>query len=129
MAEINLYSDIDLRWYPHPLTGNVVPKYNIDAIKQSISNLFLIDAYDIPFDANAYCNLKKYLFEPITIISALNLEVRVEWMIKRFETRVLLRKTKVIPLDTEDGFDITLTYKIKAFNIEDTTTYYFQRVR
>lgn len=129
MKEIIQYSDIDLRWIPHPLTEDVNPRLNIKSIEQSIENLFFIDKFDIPFDPDAYCNLKKYLFEPITFITAANLGIRIEWMIKKYESRVKVIKVDVIPNDTENGFDITLVYKIRAFNQEISKTYSFQRVR
>lgn len=66
MAQIILHSDINMDFIPHPLTGNINSKVNIDAIRQSIKNLFLLDAFDIPFEMDIHVNMKRYLFEPIT---------------------------------------------------------------
>jgi phage baseplate assembly protein W len=129
VAEFISHSDINLDWYEHPLTGDVPPKTNIAAIQQSIKNIFVLSPYDIPFNANAHSNLKKYLFEPINIITSSNLAKRIEWMIQTYEKRVKLHDVKVEPIDTDDGFNIIVTYKIKALDVEDSVIQFFQRVR
>lgn len=129
MQELTHYSDIGMEWIPHPLTGNINPKKNVDAIRQSVKNLFLLEPYDIPFIPHTFTNLRYYLFENITNITVANLTKRIEWTIATYEKRVKLHDVKVVPFETDDGIEVTITYLIKALNIVDKFVQSFQRVR
>jgi phage baseplate assembly protein W len=131
MATENIvsYSDVNLDWIPHPLTGNINPITNIESIRQSIKILFLLSPYDIPFVSHTFTNLNKYLFENINHLTISNIVKRIEWTIKTYEKRVKLLDVKIVPLLSEDGIEITVTYKILALNLEDTFSQPFYRVR
>lgn len=129
MKELIHYSDIGMEWIPHPLTGAVNSKNNIEAIRQSVKNLFLLEPYDIPFVPYTFTNLRHYLFENITNITIANLTKRIEWTLSTYEKRIKLYDVKVVPFQSDDGIDVTVTYLIKALNIVDTFVQSFQRVR
>ena len=129
MKEITNYSDINLDFIPHPLTGNISPKTNIESIRQAIKVLFLLNPFDIPFSQSSFVNVKNYLFDNMNHLTAANLVKRIEWSIQTFEKRVKFISAKVVPYDSDDGFEATVTYQIKALNITDTFTQQFQRIR
>ena len=129
MKEIINYSDINLDFVPHPLTGNLNTKINVDSIRQAIKILFLLNPYDVPFNQSSFVNLRHYLFENINHLTVSNMIKRIEWSIKTFEKRVEFISAKVVPYDSDDGFEVTVTYQIKALNIADTFTQQFQRIR
>lgn len=123
------YSDFNMNFITHPLTGDIPIKINAESIKQAILNLFFLEKYDVPFNMDAYSNIRKYLFDPLTNITASNIQVRIEWMIKKFEPRVKLINIGITVNKEEDGYDINIRYKIKNLNIEDSLIYFFQRIR
>lgn len=123
------YSDLDLQFTPHPLSGNTAPKINIDAIRQSVRILLSLGPYDIPFQSNHLTNMRQTLFEPITVVTKSGLEKRIDWVLKTFEKRIEVISINVNPLVTDDGLDVTIIYKIRALNQEDTLTQLFHRVR
>lgn len=129
MKEVINFSDINLDFIPHPLTGNINPKTNIDSIRQAVKILFLLNPFDVPFNQSNFINLRHYLFENMNHLTASNLVKRIEWAIKTFEKRVKFISAKVVPYDSDDGFEVTVTYQIKAINITDTFTQQFQRIR
>lgn len=129
MKEIVNYSDINLDFIPHPLTGNISPKINIESIRQAIRVLFLINPFDIPFNQSQFVNLRHYLFEDMNHLTVSNLVKRIEWAVQTYEKRVKFISAKVVPYDSDDGFEVTVTYQIKALNISDTFTQQFQRIR
>lgn len=129
MKELISFSDVNLGFFPHPLTGNVDPKINIEAIRQAVKVLFLLNPYDVPFNKSSFTDMKRYLFENINHLTASNIVKRIEWAVKTFEKRVKFISAAVIPFDTDDGFEVTVTYQIKALNFTDTLTHRFQRVR
>ena len=88
-----------------------------------------MNPFDIPFNQSAFVNLRHYLFENMSHLTASNLVKRIEWAIKTYEKRVKFISAKVVPYDSDDGFEATVTYQIKALNITDTFTQQFQRIR
>lgn len=128
-TEIVKYSDLSLDWTPHPLTGDVVPKTNIEAIRQSVRVLMMLGPYDIPFLAGEMADVKRALFETFTVVTQSGLRKRIEWALTTYEKRIVVHDIQVKPYVTDDGFDVTITYKIKALNVDDTLTQQFQRVR
>lgn len=129
MKEIINYSDVNLDFIPHPLTGNLNPKINVDSIRQAIKVLFLLNPFDVPFNQSSFVNLRHYLFENINHLTISNMVKRIEWTIKTYEKRVKFISAKVVPFDSDDGFEVTVTYQIKALNITDTFIQQFQRIR
>jgi phage baseplate assembly protein W len=127
--EIVRYSDVALELGPHPLTGDVTPKINIDSIKQSIRVLMSLDAFDIPFNPYVLSDMRQFLFENFTVITKTGMMKRLEWLISTYEKRVELYSVDIRANDADDGIDVTLTYRIKALNITDTFNQQFQRVR
>lgn len=114
MKEIINFADLDLNFTPHPLTGNVSPKTNIEAIRQSIKVLFLLNPYDVPFNQSLFTDMSRHLFENINHLTAANMVKRIEWAIKTFEKRVKFISASVIPFESDDGVEVTVTYQIRA---------------
>lgn len=56
--------DLDFVFGLHPLSKDIRKKTNIDAIKQSIKALVLMNHYDKPFHPDIGCDVYKSLFEP-----------------------------------------------------------------
>jgi len=58
-----IYSDLDLAFIAHPVTGKVSRKTNREAVRQSVKSLVLTDFYERPFKSEIGCNIKRYMFE------------------------------------------------------------------
>lgn len=126
---IKKYTDLSLDFKPHPLTGDITQKVNIDAIKQSMRVLISLENFDIPFTPDIKSDMRRFLFENMNAVTKPSLIKRLEWLIKSYEKRVDLVDIIIIPYESDDGFDITITYKIKALGVNDTFNYSFQRIR
>ena len=94
MKEI-LYSDLDIKFLAHPMTGNVKTLSGKDVIKQSIKNLILTDQYDRFYSSNLYVNLNHSLFELMSEIEVISLKSRIEDIIRNHEPRATLIDVKV----------------------------------
>ena len=124
-----IYSDLDLNFKVHPLTGDLTAKTNVDAVKQSLRNLVGLDAFDIPFDPDKQFNAKKLLFDQASQMTEAQLRTRVEWIIKKCEPRVVLRRTDVKEAADFSGYTITIWYQIKSIMQDDSYTFFVERVR
>ena len=57
------FTDIDINMASHPDTNDLVLKYDINAIKRSLSNLLQTNHYERPFKPSLGLNLRGMLFE------------------------------------------------------------------
>ena len=100
MARIKPYTDLDLRFKPHPNFGDVVPLKDISAIKNSIRNILLTNKGEKPFQPNFGCNITGYLFEQPDPITLSFLEDEIKEAIGKYEPRVVTTN-----VDVQDNTD------------------------
>jgi len=124
-----IYSDLDLSFQPHPLTGDLPPKVNVDAIRRSVKTLFSLEPFDIPFEPNKQAGLKDLLFEPSSHLTEVAIKTKLEYIFKKIETRANLISIDVEASDDDLGYNITVTYNIKSIMQADTFNFYVERVR
>ena len=54
VASTKRYADIDFRFKPHPVTGDVTIKYDSDAITRAVRNIVLTNFYERPFTPSSH---------------------------------------------------------------------------
>jgi phage baseplate assembly protein W len=59
----NEYSDIDIMFTAHPISGDITTKKDSDAVKRAVRNIILTNDYERPFKPNFGANLRAQLFE------------------------------------------------------------------
>jgi phage baseplate assembly protein W len=111
------FSDIDLNFIPHPVTGDIVKKYDESAIKASIRNLVLTSNYERPFHSEIGCQLRNLLFEPMSPITTQLIQNTIAQTIKNFEPRAIL--LSVVASYSPDNNSVYVTVN---FMIVNTTT-------
>lgn len=55
--------DIDLDFEPNPITGDIMTKEDLEAIKQAIKTIVLCDLYEKPFRTDVPVAINQFLFE------------------------------------------------------------------
>ena len=83
-----IFSDLDLSFNKHPVTGDVGAKFNEQAVKNSIKNLVLTRHYERPFRSEIGSNIGNMLFELATPALAAILKQEIINLIRNFEPRV-----------------------------------------
>jgi phage baseplate assembly protein W len=81
------FTDIDVNMKNHPVTGDVVLKYDINAVKRSIRNLVSINYYERPFKPGLGTNIRGMLFELNDAPTRIVLEQQIKDMLNNFEPR------------------------------------------
>jgi len=61
------FSDLDISFVAHPISGDVAIKKDSDAIKRSVRNIVLTNHYERPFKPSFGANLRRLLFESIGV--------------------------------------------------------------
>jgi phage baseplate assembly protein W len=84
------FSDLDLNFTKHPVTNDVVRKFDEDAIKASVKNLVLTQNYERPFHSEIGSQIRGLLFEPATPLLNIMLKRAITDTIIGFEPRVRL---------------------------------------
>lgn len=125
------YKDLDLDFFAHPTTNDVVKKTGIDAIKRSVRNLILTNFYDRPFRSYIGSNVQKLLFENATPLTKIFIKDAVEEVVRNFEPRVKLVNDSVTVNLNEDqnGFDVTINFIEISREEPATITVFLRRIR
>jgi phage baseplate assembly protein W len=107
-----IFSDLDLNFTPHPVTGDLVRKYDENAIKQSIKNLIMTRHFERPFHSEMGSPIRELLFDLITPVTALMVRRAIIDLISNFEPRVKLLGVEVIPSEENNSMYVSITFKM-----------------
>ncbi len=129
MKPLGLYSDLDLSLVPHPLTGDLAPKKDAEAVARSVKHLVFWNAFDMPFDPSLKSAMKTYLFGQNNGITRSNLETDIRWILTTLEPRIRLKKVDIKEAMQGRAFDITITYALVSLNRDETVNFIVERVR
>lgn len=102
--------------------SDITADYNIDAIKNSITNLFLTRQGNRILYPEFYTNLEQHLFEPVTIATAHRIGTDIEAALLKYEPRVTPTKINVSILPTYDGYNIDLILFVPSLSINTVVT-------
>jgi phage baseplate assembly protein W len=107
-----IFSDLDLNFTPHPVTGDLVRKYDENAIKQSIKNLIMTRHFERPFHSEMGSPIRELLFDLITPVTALMVRRAIIDLISNYEPRVKLLGVEVIPSEENNSMYVSITFKM-----------------
>ena len=115
-----IFSDLDLNFTAHPVTKDIVRKYDDNAIKQSLKNLILTANYERPFHSEIGSQVRSLLFEPASPMLAVSMRKAIFDLVNNFEPRVELRD--VVVDFNPDGNTLSVTIEFKIANTERPLT-------
>ena len=107
-----LFSDLDFNFTAHPVTKDVVRRYDDNAIKAALKNLILTSNYERPFHPEIGTPIKSLLFEPATPLLASSIKQAVVNTINNFEPRVELTDVSVSVDEDSNYVGISIEFKI-----------------
>lgn len=107
-----IFSDLNLNFTPHPVTGDISLKYDAESIKQSLRNLLQIRHYEKPFHSEIGSPLRELLFEPITPLTETITRRAIIDLVANFEHRVQLVDVDVIASPENNSLYINISFKI-----------------
>ena len=131
MAKIKTrqYSDIDLNFIEHPLTGDISKKYDAVAIGQALKNIIQYRLFEKPFDPDLHTSIRDLLFEPFSPRVSILIEKYTVEIIEKYEKRIQVLKTEVIASPTDQSYTLKLTYRPLNSAEPVTVDLYLTRVR
>lgn len=123
------FSDIDLDFIPHPITGDVVPLNDVDAVKRSIRNLMFTATYERFFQPNIGANLRQLLFELVTPLTAISIETLIKDIIRLYEPRASIVNVRVELDPDELGYNTYLTFTVDNISELVFMDMFLERIR
>lgn len=106
------FTDFDLNFTAHPVTGDIARKSDEAAIKQSVSNLVQTQNFERPFHSEVGSQVRSLLFEPATPMTAVLLQRSIEDVINSYEPRVDLQSVDINYSPDNYSVNVTVTYRI-----------------
>lgn len=124
------YKDLDLSFSPHPITGNITPLLDVDAVKRSIRNLVLTNNYERFFRPDIGSNVTAILFAPqLTPFTPRQLESAVESVIQNYEPRANLIRVQADLNQDLNAFEVTIIFSVRTIPDRFEMTIFLKRTR
>lgn len=105
-----VYADLDIRFEPNPITGDVNLLSDVVAVKRSIVHLLLTQYGERPFMSTFGSNIARQMFEPASV-DVLSIKNNIIRTIQRNEPRV----SKVHDVLVMTGDDNTFRVQIQFY--------------
>lgn len=123
IARITPYSDLDFSFKINPNTKDVGIKKNDNSIKQSVLNILRTNHGERPFNYYFGANLRSFLFENITNITAALISSSIKNSMRNWEPRIEILNINIKTTPEDNDVHITLTVRILTTNeITDIST-------
>jgi len=112
MPQVREYSDLNLAFIAHPVSGDVSILRDAEAVKRSLKNLVFTNYYERFYQPGLGCGINHMLFEPIMPFTAKKMKNAIIDVINTYEPRVELINVDVEPDGTDHGFQISLKFYV-----------------
>src|SRR5665213_241175 len=111
-ARITDYTDLDLSFARHPVTGDVAKLVGPAAVGRSIKNLVMTNFYERPFRPSVGSGATRLLFENVTPMTASLLEQMIGQVIDNFEPRASVIAIQALASPDLNGYTVKLVFSI-----------------
>ena len=104
------YTDLDLFFSKKISDSDISKVTDIQAVKRSVRNLILLNHYEKPFHPEIGSGVRDILFEPMTAITAIILNRKIEDTINNFEPRAKLISVRSIPDLDRYAYNVSIEF-------------------
>ena len=123
------YSDFNLLFSSHPVTGDVTRKNDEEAVKQSLRNLISTRNYERPFHPEIGCQIYSLLFENFTPVTLQIMKKSVFDTISKFEPRATVLDVKIRERVDQNDISVDIIFRLNNSERPITVNTYITRVR
>jgi phage baseplate assembly protein W len=126
---VRKFSDLDFDFIPHPVSGDINTLTDANSVKRSIRNLMLTGTYERPFRPNLGGNLKQLLFEPVSPLTQISIQVLISDIIRIYEPRVEILDLQVSVNPDETGYNVHLVFAVNETSDVSSVDIFLERLR
>jgi phage baseplate assembly protein W len=109
---VRIFSDLDLNFTPHPVTGDLVRRLDDNAIKQALKNLIMTRNFERPFHSEIGSPIREALFNPLTPMTVMIVRRAIIDLVSNFEPRVRLLDVEVISSPENNSLYVSINFRI-----------------
>jgi phage baseplate assembly protein W len=128
-ARTKLYSDLNLRFNRHPQKNDLVPFYDLDAVKNSVKNLVLSGPNDRLFHPELGCGLGALLFELVDIFTVISIRNEIIRVLVDHEPRISGIVVDAVDMPDENAYRITIAFSVTGSNYTEEVNFSLNRLR
>ena len=124
-----VFKDLDLDFGRNSTTNDVNKLTDVEAVKRSVRNLINTSHYDRPFHPEIGSSVRGLLFEPITPLTSLNLQRKVEEVLTNFEPRIRLVQVLSRPDADLNRYSLRISFYVIGTTLPVTVETFLERLR
>ncbi len=123
------YSDLNLNFNKNPATKDVAKLKDVEAVKRAVRNLILTNRFERPFHPEIGSDVRAMLFEPMTPLTALNLQRKVAEVLTNFEPRINLQQVLASPDLDRNSYALKILFYVVGSNQPVEVETFLERLR
>tara|TARA_B100001564_G_scaffold264122_1_gene225685 strand:- start:2839 stop:3264 length:426 start_codon:yes stop_codon:yes gene_type:complete len=124
-----IYKDLDLNFGRNIVTNDVNKLTDVEAVKRSVRNLINTNHYERGFHPEIGSDVRSMLFEPMTPLTALNLQRKVAEVLNNFEPRINLVQILANPDLDRNSYSLKITFYVIGVPEPVTVETFLERLR
>ena len=124
-----IYKDLDLDFGRNVVTNDVNKLTDVEAVKRSVRNLINTNHFERPFHPELGGNVRALLFEPMTPLTALNLQRKIEEVLTNFEPRAKITQIMADPDIDRNAYRLTIKFYVIGIQNPITVETFLERLR
>ena len=124
-----IYKDLDLDFGRNSVTNDVNKLTDVEAVKRSVRNLINTNHFERPFHPEIGGNVRALLFENMTPLTALNLQRKIEEVLKNFEPRANITQILADPDIDRNGYRLEIRFYVIGIQNPITVETFLERLR
>ena len=124
-----IYKDLDLDFGRNTVTNDVNKLTDVEAVIRSVRNLINTSHYERPFHPEIGSSVRALLFEPITPLTSLNLQRKVEEVLNNFEPRIKLVQILSRPDADLNRYALRISFYVIGTPLPVTVETFLERLR
>ena len=124
-----IYKDLDLDFGRNTVTNDVNNLTDVEAVKRSVRNLINTNHFERPFHPEIGGNVRALLFEPMTPLTALNLQRKIEEVLSNFEPRAKITQILADPDIDRNGYRLQIRFYVIGIQNPITVETFLERLR
>jgi phage baseplate assembly protein W len=122
-----VYSDIDLSFKVHPVTGDLLKTKNATVIKQSMRNVLQTREFERIGHPEIGSNLQNLLFDPMNKITETRLRISIETTMQSLEPRALIRDIQVLAEEDLNRYRVKIIFSMMGQQSSETFEQFLYR--
>ena len=124
-----IYKDLNLDFQINSATKDIQKLSDIEAVKRSVRNLINTNHYERPFHPEIGSDVRSMLFEPMTPLTALNLQRKVAEVLNNFEPRINLQQVLARPDLDRNSYALKILFYVVGSNQPVEVETFLERLR